>query len=371
MTDQEEIKSIRDAIKEKKAEWVAVENKLTRMSSEKRKNLLGYLPETEEEKAKLRGGEEKKVDIALGELGVAPSSWDWRNSSGGLNWTTPVKDQCNCGSCVAFGALGALECQLKILRNNSIINPDFSEAHIFFCSNRQCFRGDPRYGWGSSAALAYLRDNGAPDEACFRYPCPTSNLACNTCSDWQQRATKITGWKDISSREDMKSWISTRGPLITGFTVYDDFFSYGGGVYRHVWGGVAGGHCVTVVGYNDTDQCWICKNSWGVGWGESGYFRIRYGDSGIDSSMSGIEGIYKRGWENGKRVIGLWAINENRNVWAYIQDLGWRKLANDSDNITINLLKQLAHAKATSRNINIYEDGIEGGTIYIKQVYVW
>ena len=25
--------------------------------------------------------------------------------------------------------------------------------------------------------------------------------------------------------------------------------------------------CVEVIGYCEAEQCWICKNSWGVGWG--------------------------------------------------------------------------------------------------------
>ena len=36
-----------------------------------------------------------------------------------------------------------------------------------------------------------------------------------------------------------------------------------------------GGHAVAVVGYDDTEGYWICKNSWGKSWGENGFFRIR------------------------------------------------------------------------------------------------
>jgi C1A family cysteine protease len=73
--------------------------------------------------------------------------------------------------------------------------------------------------------------------------------------------------------------------------VYDDFFHYVSGVYHHTTGGVQGGHCVCVVGYDDTQSCWICKNSWGPAWGENGFFRIKYGDCGIDAEMWGVNGI--------------------------------------------------------------------------------
>jgi len=74
--------------------------------------------------------------------------------------------------------------------------------------------------------------------------------------------------------------------MVGGMAVYQDFFSYRSGIYKHVSGGLAGYHCIMIAGYDDTQQCWICKNSWGTGWGENGWFRIGYGECQIDSSFA-------------------------------------------------------------------------------------
>jgi C1A family cysteine protease len=37
-----------------------------------------------------------------------------------------------------------------------------------------------------------------------------------------------------------------------------------------------GGHCVCLVGYNDTTQMFLCGNSWGKEWGSKGYFYLPY-----------------------------------------------------------------------------------------------
>jgi hypothetical protein len=41
-----------------------------------------------------------------------------------------------------------------------------------------------------------------------------------------------------------------------------------------------GGHCVAVVGYSDTDQWFIIRNSWGTGWGAHGYCYYPYNSWG-------------------------------------------------------------------------------------------
>jgi hypothetical protein len=79
------------------------------------------------------------------------------------------------------------------------------------------------------------------------------------------------------------------GPLLTTMTVYTDFMFYTSGVYKHVTGDVEGGHAVVIVGYNDADQAFIVRNSWGPEWGEGGYFRIAYTDvSGVGRSNYAI-----------------------------------------------------------------------------------
>ena len=58
--------------------------------------------------------------------------------------------------------------------------------------------------------------------------------------------------------------------------VYRDFSIYAGGVYIRTsqLDEKIGGHCVCCVGFDDMKQAWLCKNSWGTYWGESGFFRI-------------------------------------------------------------------------------------------------
>jgi len=216
-----------------------------------------------------------------GPVGIA-SKYDWRNESG-VDWTTPIKDQGDCGACVAFGTLASLEAILKIrYYNDSTKDIDLSEAHLFFCNDRYCFRDDPNPGWSMDPACDYLKNNGVPDDACFPYT--DNNQPCSTCPDWESRIdhTKIPSWSHTMNVATMKENIVKNGPQITGIAVYTDFFDYLSGIYEWVDGVLEGYHCVSVVGYDDANECWICKNSWGTDWGEKGWFKIKYGECGID-----------------------------------------------------------------------------------------
>ena len=69
---------------------------------------------------------------------------------------------------------------------------------------------------------------------------------------------------------------STFGPIVAIFTVYNDLYSYPGGIYVHTSGAYNGLTSVLVVGYDDVDHYWIVRNNWGTGWGDKGYGWLPY-----------------------------------------------------------------------------------------------
>ena len=77
------------------------------------------------------------------------------------------------------------------------------------------------------------------------------------------------------------------GPMAVAFEVYNDFYTYKGGVYQHTSlvdrfnPFELTDHAVLLVGYGVDAatglKYWTVENSWGEKWGENGYFRILRG----------------------------------------------------------------------------------------------
>ena len=349
------------------ATWQAGETSVSQLSLEEKQMLCGYTPgpgepslEEQERIASTASSKHAafKASAAASSFGY-PASYDLR--SGGF--VTDVKNQGGCGSCVAFGTIATIEATFRRQRNNPNLDVNLSEAHLYYgyakAKGYTC-----RSGWRPDEALEVSKQ-GIVDDACFPYTAGDQN--CVLCSDWQNRLVKITGFKKISDIAAMKEWLSTRGALSACFTVYNDFYSYGSGVYRHVTGASLGGHCVSIVGYDDNAGCWICKNSWGTGFGEQGFFKIAYGECGIESWTYGVEGILESGWQNNIKVRGLWANNSDLNSFVYLSEgIGWRRLCTTNVNAHLDMLSQLASSKAQDHAVSVYQDnGI------ITQVYAW
>jgi len=264
-TCEEKLDAIREAIKENDANWTA-----------------GYTSVFGPDSDRIYKGGCLKEDIdestyePINYEGILPSEFDWRNVDG-VDWMTSVKDQSPCGSCVAFGTLGALEAVVQI-EVGYPFGCDLSEAHLFFCGGGNC-----NSGWYTSEAADFVKKTGVTDEACFPYK--PYDMPCNDkASNWKSRVVKVTSRGPAMREQAIKKAIVKYGPVSTAFDVYEDFRSYRRGIYEYVWGERVGGHCVSIVGYNDNPGYWICKNSWDKNWGEKGYFRIKYRECGIDDT---------------------------------------------------------------------------------------
>ena len=223
-----------------------------------------------------------------------PSHFDWREQ-GKIN---PVADQGSCGACYAFAGLGNVESRIMIDGGPSY---DFSENNL-----KECPVGGYKCTGGNTWIVAnHLATRGTVLESCDPYsPSPTGcNQSCPSIKT-------VLGWRVLSfdntpSTDVLKTYIMAYGPLFSAFNAghgdswYNEFYNYEG-TYTLYYAGVGtANHAVLIVGWDDSlvhaggQGAWICKNSWGTGWGgacgygtEGGYFTIAYGSAKVGTYAS-------------------------------------------------------------------------------------
>jgi len=364
-----DLAQIRQDLQQAGSPWEMDETSMTTMSQAERVRRLGVTPppgETtlEELDQALRSGA-LHVEHQSAESVGAPASFDLRNV-GGANYVTPIRDQGGCGSCVAFGTCGALESTAAYERRDPSIKFDLSEAQLFYCYAR----GEGRTcanGWWPENAFKNIQAKGLTFED--YYPYTAGDQDCTGLNaDWPNRLAKVTAWTSLTGdAAAMKQNISSYGSVTACLDVYQDFFSYRTGIYRHVTGAYAGGHCITLIGYDDSAGCWIGKNSWNTGWGDAGFLRIAYGECRIETYQAcGPTGVSLRAWLPNQQISGLWSNEYDANVWAYGSLRGWLKLDGSSTVTASAMLADLAAAKAGNRQVGLFEDdGV------VKQIYAW
>jgi len=254
---------------------------------------------------------------------VVPKSFDWRDHGA----VTPVKDQSSCGSCWAFSAVENVESTfyLHTKAQTAAAAPTvLSVEQILECDSFDyaCYGGFPsgafqyiQQAGGLSAESTYPYDvdgkticlaNQTFNATCGDGICddpPLTNWCDLTChSKATAKAARIDGWKALPSDEaSLAAFLASSNPV----SVAIDASGGALGVlfpwlqfYRH---GVADpkrcksdksslDHAVLLVGYG-TDggkDYWSVRNSWGVKFGEDGYFRLARGKSacGVDTLPS-------------------------------------------------------------------------------------
>ena len=261
---KDQIAAVQARIQEKGAKWVAGETSLSNMPREEQLMRVGLnfqpipAPPIEE-----------PVVFAS-----QPASLDWRDNNG--NYVSAVTNQKSCSSCWAFAMTAGLESNVMRTQNNAA-PVDLSEQVMLSCSGAGSCKG-------GSLNANYLQTTGLPPEAVYPYTATDGSCAA-AAPGWQSTAYKIAAWGSVSRNlAAIKAALNEYGPLPTGFYVYEDFMYYKSGIYTYATGRRLGGHAVLLVGYNDAEQYFIVKNSWGPAWGDKGFFKIAYSE--MENSVS-------------------------------------------------------------------------------------
>jgi C1A family cysteine protease len=208
------------------------------------------------------GNEMEGLDYAM----ALPTSY--------TGYYTSIKNQGSCGSCWAFAIIGSFEGSYKRKTGSS---PNFSEQYILDCNTQ----GYSCSGGYFSAQNMNASPYGARNESC--YPYVAYKKSCSSSCSYVARISSwayISGSSSVPTTSAIKQKIYDRGIVAAAVTADSYFQAYTGGTYTRNNTG-SPNHAICLMGWDDSRGAWRLKNSWGTGWGESGFMWIKYGVSKV------------------------------------------------------------------------------------------
>ena len=252
---------------------------------------LGWLPDYADIRDYTEENDEiKKLIPDAVKSPASPSSADLRQ------WFSPVEDQGNLGSCTAHAGVGIVEyCEKRAFGKHI----DASRLFLYKVTrNFMRMKGDSGAFLRSVQAALILF--GVPPEEYWPYVIADFDKEPTAfCYAFAQNYQTIKYYRhdppslkkgEVLNR--IKSHLSSGIPAMFGFTVYSSIEQAertGRIPYPTLIDRIEGGHAIVAVGYDDkmqiknkgiggieTTGALLIRNSWGRGWGESGYGWLPY-----------------------------------------------------------------------------------------------
>jgi len=285
---------------EGKVSWKKKVTEYFDMTLEEKRSQLNFgLPPINESLIHDTIGEEMGVDFAER---VAPDSWNWLDRGA----VSPIKDQKKCNSCAVFAAVAAAESCMWMATNYPHVN--LSEQHLMDCGYGHTVDGHTNGGCnvGGYAFVYYdwiinKNDGRLEWESCVPYK--GNNRICDDDDRCNYKGARLTEYahKWHTTEEEMKELVY-RAPVVTGVDA-TNFHEHETGVYddSRCCDVSMDPHCtstpnhtinheVTVIGYGRESgkDYWLVKNSWGRGYHENGYIKIKRGTGHCGIGYHGI-----------------------------------------------------------------------------------
>jgi cathepsin B len=128
--------------------------------------------------------------------------------------------------------------------------------------------------------------------------CPSGEIAVNHRAGgyYSVPGTKNDNIAMSGSEYEIRKEIYRWGPVTTGMMVYQDFIDWDSesGIYKYDGQSEKiGGHAIVLMGWGEENgiKYWIARNSWGVEWGQNGYFKIVRGENHCEIEENVFVGI--------------------------------------------------------------------------------
>jgi C1A family cysteine protease len=201
----------------------------------------------------------------------------------------PVYNQGNLGSCTANAIGGAFEFgQMKQDKKK-----DFLPSRLFIYYNERVMEHSVNFDSGAAIrdGMKSVNQQGVCPEKMFPYNIEKFTLKPSLACYRDALNHQVLSYHRIDrSLAQFRGCLAEGFPFVFGFTVYSSFESEvvartGKINMPKKDEDVLGGHAVMAVGYDDSANRFIVRNSWGADWGLKGYFTMPY-DYLTDENLS-------------------------------------------------------------------------------------
>ena len=194
----------------------------------------------------------------------------------------PVYDQKAINSCTAQAIAGAVQFDLT---KQGIA--DFVPSRLFIYYNERAARNvvcadcgsTPREGIKTVASMG-----DCPEELWPYHPRKFAVKPPRICFKKARKYRAVKYQRISRNLNHFKGCLASGHPFVFGMIVHDSFQSFDKDAVRYTGhlrlpkrdDKVEGGHAVVAVGYNEKNQWFIVRNSFGADWGMKGYFTVPY-----------------------------------------------------------------------------------------------
>lgn len=199
-----------------------------------------------------------------------------------------ILDQGNLGSCVS----NVFAQNINIMTKNTLA---ISRLYHYYCGRAiSNFSSTNDTGLYIRSAASIISKYGAAKENIWPYninnftQLPPLNVFQNAKLFKKYVYTFVN--RNLNSLKSCL--IQNNSPIIFGIMIYSSFMTQTVANTGNVpmpntkTEKKLGGHCILMIGYNDSSQTFLCVNSWGANWGLKGFFNLPY-DYVMNSELAG------------------------------------------------------------------------------------